>query len=154
MTLRRLLALFAVIGAGLAVVLGASAGNNAGKAGAPTPAPAWSNDQLTALPGDDWIAAHGNIMNQRHSTLTEINRDNVTQLKIAWRTKLVIPGVKAAVGSLGTFAESSPVSYQGTLYMPDSNNNVWAMDATTGERIWSTARSTPRASCRCSRTAA
>src|SRR4051794_30945279 len=121
MTLRRLLVFVTVVGAGLAVVFGASARHDAA---APTPAPAWSNDQLTALPGDDWIASHGNVMNQRHSTLTEINRDNVKQLKVSWRTKLVIPGVKAAVGSLGVFAESSPVAYQGTLYMPDSNNNV------------------------------
>src|SRR5262249_19564661 len=41
------------------------------------PAPAFTKQQLTALPQDAWITNGGNIFNQRYSPLTEINRDTV-----------------------------------------------------------------------------
>ena len=61
---------------------------------------------------------------------------NVKRLKQAWARNLTLPGLKAKVGALGVFAEQQPIVYKGTMYMPDSSGNVWAMDATSGERIW------------------
>ena len=84
----------------------------------------------------DWLGWNGNVYNQRYSSLTDINVANVKRLKQAWARNLTLPGLKAKVGALGVFAEQQPIVYKGTMYMPDSSGNVWAMDATSGERIW------------------
>ena len=49
--------------------------------------PAWAADpeidQLLRSPvGKDWVTNGGNLTNQRHSTLTQINTTNVKQLKV------------------------------------------------------------------------
>ena len=130
---RRLAVLAAVIAVGsLAAGYAATAGNQA----APVPAPAFTAAELVAPSADDWLGWNGNVYNQRFSTLSDINARNVKGLKQAWARNLTIPGLKAKVGALGVFAEQQPVVYQGTMYMPDSSGNVWAMDATSGERIW------------------
>lgn len=133
MRLRRLGVLAVVIAAGSLVAgYAATAGNRA----APIPAPAFSASQLKAASGEDWLGWNGNVYNQRYSELSDINARNVKGLRQAWARNLVIPGLKAKVGALGVFAEQQPVVYKGTMYMPDSQGNVWAMDATSGERIW------------------
>lgn len=43
--------------------------------------PAFSAEQLLALPTDGWLTNGGNLYNQRYSPLTQINRDNVSSLK-------------------------------------------------------------------------
>jgi len=110
----------------------ASAGNRA----APVPSPAFTASDLIAASGDNWLGWNGNVYNQRYSSLATVNTSNVKQLKVAWSKSLVIPGLKVKPGPLGVFAEQQPVVYQGTMYMPDANGNVWSMDAGTGERNW------------------
>ena len=76
----------------LAVVLGCtglvSAQAPQGVVSEITPAPAFSGEQLIALPTEDWITNGGNVYNQRYSPLDQINRDNVTGLKAVWRARL------------------------------------------------------------------
>lgn len=134
MKLRRMSVLMAVAAVGsLAIgLLIASAGNKA----APVPSPAFTANDLVAASGDNWLGWNGNVFNQRYSSLTTVNTSNVKQLKVAWTKNLVIPGLKVKPGPLGVFAEQQPVVYEGTMYMPDANGNVWSMDAGTGERIW------------------
>ena len=131
MRLRRL-TLFALVlvGALVASVM-ATAGNRA----TPTPAPAFTADELVAPSGDNWLGYNGNAWNHRYSTLTEINESNVKNLKIAWRTEMQLPGVKLKKGETN-FAEMTPVAYDGTLYMPDGRGNPWAIDGSSGERVW------------------
>jgi len=130
---RHLLLLALVAAAALALSVGASAKRTAGSAGSPIPA--FTPDQLTAQAGNDWAAAEGNYQNARYSTLTDINASNAHRLHIAWHTKVVIP-TTTRPNFTGASAESNPVEYGGVLYMPDSKFNVWAIDATTGERLW------------------
>jgi PQQ-dependent dehydrogenase (methanol/ethanol family) len=119
--------------AGLVLVLSASAANRTNTVTAPPP---FTPGQTTALSGDDWIGYNGNGWNQRFSTLNQINTSNVNQLKLAFQSKLRIPGLKIKPGSFGVISEQTPVEYKGVLYMPDANNRVWALNATTGERLW------------------
>jgi len=126
---------FVALAAAGCVALGAAFGASAEKKATPA-IPAFTNTQLTANAGADWIAPHGDIFNQRFSTLTDVNATNVKGLKMAWHIKLAIPGLKAKLGPLGSFAEASPVVYGGVAYMADGNYNVYALDATTGERLW------------------
>jgi len=49
-------------------------------------APAKANDQLLQMQNNpaSWVLANGNYANQRYSTLSQINRDNVRKLQVAW----------------------------------------------------------------------
>ncbi len=129
----RLPVLALIVGVNAAVVLTASAGKDAV---APVPAPPFTPQETIAIPGDNWIGYNGNGYNTRHSALNQINTSNVRNLRVAWRKTLKIPGLKYKPGAFGTFAEATPVVYGGVMYIPDTGNNIWAVDAGTGERIW------------------
>src|SRR5207248_9592346 len=124
-------ALALAVGATLAVTLGASARKSAF-----APIPAFSTSQLAAPGGNDWVAPLGNLGNQRHSSLRQITTDNVKDLEVAWHARLAIPGVKLRRGAFGALEESAAVTYQGTVFIPDGDYNVYAVDGTTGERLW------------------
>jgi PQQ-dependent dehydrogenase (methanol/ethanol family) len=98
------------------------------------PIPAFSTSQMTATPSNDWVTAKGNALNQQFSGLSQINQSNVSKLKLAWHTRVALPGVKT--NFTGVSDEAEPVEYNGTLYMPDSKGDVYAFDAATGERQW------------------
>ena len=94
-------------------------------------APAFSSADLTTRPGANWITNGGDVSNARYSSLNQINTTNVSQLKEAWHVHLDGSG-KAAKYS----AEGTPVVYNGVMYLPTGNSDVFAMNAATGERIW------------------
>jgi quinohemoprotein ethanol dehydrogenase len=94
------------------------------------PAPAFSRQQLTALPKDAWITNGGNIYNQRYSPLTEINRDTVKNLKAQWRIHL-----NSGVGPQYS-GQAQPLFYDGVLYYVTGANDVFAIDVETGNTLW------------------
>jgi PQQ-dependent dehydrogenase (methanol/ethanol family) len=129
--MKGLLTLATLIGvAALTLITGASA-----KKAAITPIPAFTAGDLAAAPTTDWIGVHGNVLNQQYSALTQINKADVKGLKIAWHTQVAIP-TKGKPNFTGVIAEATPIVYKGTMYMPDAKGNVFALDATTGERLW------------------
>jgi quinohemoprotein ethanol dehydrogenase len=95
------------------------------------PAPAFSAAELRAQPNGDWITNGGNIYNQRYSPLDQINTSNVAGLKAAWHTHLDGSGTAKKYS-----AEGTPVVYQGTMFIPTGNNDVFALNAATGEHLW------------------
>ena len=99
------------------------------------PIPAFTPAQLTAAPGNDWVTSRGDMYNRQFSSLSAITASNVSQLKVAWHTRVAIP-TKGKPNFTGSSAEAEPVEYNGTVYMPDSTGNVFAFDAVTGERLW------------------
>ena len=89
-------------------------------------------DQLLKSPvGKDWVTNGGNLTNQRYSTLTEINTDNVKQLKGAWMTRLNGSGLGGKYS-----AEATPLVKDGVMYVVTGNDDVFALNAKTGEKIW------------------
>jgi alcohol dehydrogenase (cytochrome c) len=118
-----------------ATPLGRSAEGHAvaGTAAFPTNAlaPAFTAADLSAVPGENWLTNGGNVSNNRFSSLNQINTSNVSQLKQAWHIHLDGSG-KAAKYS----AEGTPVVYNGVMYLPTGNSDVFAINAATGERIW------------------
>ena len=88
-----------------------------------TPIPAFSASQLTAAPGDDWITSRGDIYNRQFSSLSDINQSNVSGLKLAWHTRVAVPGKK--VTYKGSSIEGEPVVYGGTMFLPDNNGDVY-----------------------------
>ena len=94
------------------------------------PAPAFNDRQLTALPRSSWITNGGNVLNQRYSPLTGINRDNVADLKALWRTSM---GTGAGQNNSG---QAQILAYAGALYVINGANDVFALDVETGAILW------------------
>jgi quinohemoprotein ethanol dehydrogenase len=93
-------------------------------------APAFKARDLTALPTNGWLTNGGNLYNQRYSPLTQINRDTVKDLKALWRTSM---GSGAGPGNGG---QAQILVYEGTLYVANGVNDVFAMDVETGRTLW------------------
>jgi len=72
---------------------------------------------------------HGGENNARYSPLNQINRQNVTQLKVAW----IYDSHDAFKGSE---MQSHAVVVDGVLYATTPTLNVVAVDAATGKEIW------------------
>jgi PQQ-dependent dehydrogenase (methanol/ethanol family) len=84
---------------------------------------------LSSLSKDptQWPMAPRDYANTRFSPLEQINRANVGDLRVAWTF------------SLGTNKgqEAAPIIVNGTMYVVSSYpNNVYALDATTGDLKW------------------
>jgi quinohemoprotein ethanol dehydrogenase len=96
-----------------------------------TAAPAFSADELAALPTENWITNGGSLANQRYSPLTEIDASNVSELNGVWHTHL-----RGSATAAKYSAESQPLVYQGTIYVPTGEDDVFAIDADTGSIRW------------------
>jgi alcohol dehydrogenase (cytochrome c) len=94
-------------------------------------APVFTADEIAEEAGDNWITNGGGGTNHRFSTLDEINTDNVSELKGDWMTKI---GQEATAAKFS--AEGQALEYEGTLYISDGADDVFAMDASTGEILW------------------
>jgi alcohol dehydrogenase (cytochrome c) len=95
--------------------------------------PAFTGDQLDATPGDDWIDAFGSDYGNRYSSLNTINTSNAAGLHTVWHLSLAPLG-----GSCVTSCSQSAsgIEYKGILYYPAYNDNVYAIDAKTGNVLW------------------
>jgi alcohol dehydrogenase (cytochrome c) len=81
--------------------------------------------------GKDWVTNGGNLTNQRYSTLKQINAENVKQLKGVWMTRLKGSGY----GGKYSF-EAAPLVKDGIMYVVTGNDDVFALNAKTGEILW------------------
>src|SRR6266852_1084570 len=89
-------------------------------------------DRLLRSPaGKDWVTNGGNLTNQRYSALKQIDTTNVKQLKGAWMTRLKGSGF----GGKYSF-EATPLVKDGIMYVVTGNDDVFALDAKTGEILW------------------
>jgi glucose dehydrogenase len=91
-----------------------------------------THDELTKTqnPGKDWITYGGALNNQRYSTLTQITPSNVSSLRGAWMTRL-----GSGKGSKYRF-EPDPLVINGVMYIPTGNDDIFALDAKTGRKLW------------------
>jgi quinoprotein glucose dehydrogenase len=89
-----------------------------------------------AAGGDSGWAHYGNDGGgMRYSPLTQVNRENVAQLKIAWTYRT---GVLEQLGDLkhnATF-EATPILVDGRLYLSTPHGHVLALEPETGTKIW------------------
>src|SRR5256885_8308440 len=74
----------------------------------------------------DWAAYGGGPLNDHYSPLAQINRENVSQLQVAWTFDTGEPGG----------LQSSPVIVDGVLYGITPTQKIFALDAATGELRW------------------
>jgi len=76
-------------------------------------------------PKSDWTTYHGSLSGNRYSSLEQINSGNVNRLALRWM--FPIPSSPRL--------EATPVVVDGVMYVTGWNE-VWALDATTGQQIW------------------
>src|SRR5882757_4102201 len=96
-----------------------------------TLAPEFTSDELYEAAGANWITNGGSTNNNRFSSLDEINTENVKELKGEWTTKI---GQNATAAKFS--AEGQALEYEGTIFISDGADDVFAIDATSGHRLW------------------
>src|ERR1700759_3303163 len=94
-------------------------------------APKFSTEELGEHAGDNWFTNGGGTTNDRFSSLDEINTENVKELKGDWMTKSAKTPTAAKFS-----AEGQSLEYEGTIYISDGADDVFALDAGSGEILW------------------
>jgi quinoprotein glucose dehydrogenase len=87
-----------------------------------------------ALP-DDWPYYGHDAGGMRYSPLTQINRDNVSQLKVAWTFHTGDISDGHADRKRSGF-ETTPILIDGALYLTTPFNRVIALDPVMGTQLW------------------
>ncbi len=82
---------------------------------------------------EDWTTYGKNNAGWRFSELTSINTNNVPSLAPAWIRQF---------GSNGG-NETTPLVVGGLMYLTGPSNTAWALDARTGQAIWSYKKASP-----------
>ena len=79
-----------------------------------------------AAAGENWTNPGGDAGKSHHSTLTQITKDNVGDLGLAW------------AADLGTnrVLEATPVVIDGVMYTSGVAGRAYAFDAATGKELW------------------
>ena len=80
-----------------------------------------------------WPSWGGDPGGTRFSPLTEITRENVADLRVAWSFRT---GDFDPSGTLRTSFQATPVLQDGTLFLCTPFNRVFALDAETGAQRW------------------
>src|SRR4029078_6864345 len=120
---RRSAVALVVIAVAVALTLAACGGSSKG-------VKAFSADDLTALPQQDWITNGGTVFNQRYSPLDEIDRSNVGELKGVWRIHL------NSATAFKYSGETQPLVNDGIADLSTGESDVFALDVETGKTIW------------------
>lgn len=76
-------------------------------------------------PGN-WLAFGRTYEEQRHSPLTQINKETVSQLGLAWYKDM----------NTNRALEATPIVVDDTMYFTSTWSRVYAVDARTGETKW------------------
>ena len=83
----------------------------------------------------EWAAYGNDPGGMRYSSLTQINRDNVAKLKIAWVYHTGDVSDETKYPRKSEF-ESTPIFVDGTLYLTTAFNRVVALDPVSGKERW------------------
>jgi alcohol dehydrogenase (cytochrome c) len=91
---------------------------------------AFTPEELTAPPQQDWITNGGTIFNQRYSPLDELTPSNVASLKGVWRIHL------GSATEAKYSGEAQPLVHDGIAYVSTGENDVFALDVESGKTVW------------------
>jgi alcohol dehydrogenase (cytochrome c) len=84
-----------------------------------------SFEQIKRSPDGNWLNYSGDLASQRYSPLKQVHSGNVGSLVPKWIFH--VEGARRL--------ETSPVVFDGVMYASNTNE-VYALDASTGRRIW------------------
>jgi quinoprotein glucose dehydrogenase len=71
----------------------------------------------------------------RHSSASQITRENVAQLKVAWTFHTGASQIQTNLIRKAAF-ESTPILFENKLFLTSPYDQVFALDPATGEKIW------------------
>ena len=83
--------------------------------------------RINAAPAGEWLTYGRTYQEQRYSPLDQINADNVDELGLAWYYDL----------DTDRGQEATPIVVDGVMYMSTAWSKVKAIDAASGELLWS-----------------
>ena len=84
-------------------------------------------DEMLVNPSDsDWLMWRRTYDGWGYSPLDQINKGNVSELKLAWAWGM----------SPGGRTQETPVVHDGIMYVQNSSHLIQALDASTGVLIW------------------
>jgi alcohol dehydrogenase (cytochrome c) len=88
------------------------------------------------VPNDsgNWTMYGKNYAGWRHSELNQIHTGNAAQLRPAWISQTGVSGGH----------QTTPLVFDGQMFMTAPSNNAYALDALTGRRIWEYRKRPPR----------
>ncbi|HEX8766524.1 MAG TPA: PQQ-binding-like beta-propeller repeat protein, partial [Candidatus Acidoferrum sp.] len=96
----------------------------------------WSaTPERTHAPGDSWPFYGHDAGGMRYSPLAQINRDNVSALKMAWTFHTGDISEASGRRKRSGF-ETTPLLVDGTLYLTTAFNRIIALDPETGKQRW------------------
>ena len=75
----------------------------------------------------EWQIYHGDYGGSHYSELDQINRDNVSQLEVAWIWR---------AGETGRTIECNPIVVEGKVFVTSPRLHCAALDGKTGELLW------------------
>lgn len=84
-------------------------------------------EQILEASPSSWLTHGGDYKEQRHSKLTAVNTETIKDLGLEWSYDL---GTSRGI-------EATPIVHDGMMYVTSTWNIVHALDARTGEKIWS-----------------
>src|SRR5688572_7455121 len=96
-----------------------------------------SGRRVDARPGE-WRFYGGDNGSTKYSALDQINRDNVKDLRIAWRQSVIPDAVRQIYPGLSVpnSSQNTPLMVGGLLFISTGAGTVSALDAATGKLIW------------------
>ncbi len=92
-----------------------------------------SDEMLSRPAAGDWLSWRRTLDDGGFSPLTQISRENVKNLQVAW--SLALPGGAN---------EATPLVHDGVLFVRAPNDSVSALDAASGQLLWRYTRSLPQ----------
>ena len=84
-----------------------------------------TDEMLLEPPEGDWLMWRRTYDLSGHSPLAQLNRDNISNLDLAWSTDL----------NTGT-SMTTPLIHDGVMFIADTQNLILALDATNGAELW------------------
>ena len=84
-----------------------------------------------SIENGEWLTWGGDPGFRRYSPLSDINAENVQDVRVLWRWKA--PPLETRPD---TNMKSTPIYVDGLLYTPAGVNQVYALNPATGETIW------------------
>jgi quinoprotein glucose dehydrogenase len=93
----------------------------------------------------EWPVYSSDNHSTKYSALDQINKDNVSRLRVAWRRPQADPPLLAANPGvrLSNRYTATPIMVNGVLYVPDGFGLVEALDPATGNTLWTQKPLTP-----------
>lgn len=85
-----------------------------------------TDSDLYAEPGESWLNWRGGADAWGYSPLDQINRDNVSELRLAWSWAMDDTGA----------GEAAPLVHDGIMFLPNPRDVIQALDAVTGDLLW------------------